>query len=289
MKKCYIKSLILLVQLINFILRRKSSRLNSILSKYFSGFTEVIKISTRDGLKWEIPIASYVDCKIAMETLELPILRFISEQNLSGAYVVDMGANVGGVTVRLAKAVGSSGKVIAYEPNPVIAERLRKNLLLNSFNQVEIIQMGVWSEPGSFELHLPHHHNAGTASILDKESNINGTVVEIDVEAFDFRWKQLECPNIKLVKMDIQGAEKEALKGMSHMLNKCKPNVIIEVCGESKRFDQRISDLAFFFETMGYSKMTLLGYHTDKDLTITIDKAKDRSLDIFSGDVCFVA
>ena len=287
LKIIYIKSLIYFARLFHFITGVKESRLEPIICRKLTGIDYVLITKTSDGLKWKLPLGSYVDCKIALDALELNVLKFVHSLKIEKTIVVDMGANVGGVTLRLAKCVGKGGEVIAYEPNPETRGRLIENIKLNGFHNVTIIPKGVWSSEDSFDLLLPKHSNTGTASFLDKESNLGGEKVNVEVESFDQRWKSIGKKKVSLVKMDIQGAEEEAIKGMEEMLKACKPFVIMEVAGESQRFSQRISSVAQTFAACGYASCTLLKIKEASQKHFTIDEAIKGNWDHLSGDIVF--
>lgn len=265
---------------------RDRSRLTFRLARWCHRRGLEINLKTSDGLRWRLFSGAHVDCLIAMEGEEPHIIDFLKSLDLSDACVVDMGANVGGLTLRFAQAVGSKGRVIAYEPNPIVADRLRANLALNGMSHVEVLQMGVWSEPGSFTLYLPKHGNSGTASLVDTNSNEGGQEVEIQTESFDSRWQACGQPEVKLVKMDIQGAETEALKGMETMIKACRPGLIIEIEGAGDNLPQRLSALAKYLSAFGYQSATHL-LPAGSTETYPFGVIEDGSKDAVNGDFYF--
>jgi FkbM family methyltransferase len=194
-------------------------------------------VTTIDGLKYELDPTSYVDLLVATERFEPEVLAEIGSVLSKGDWAVDLGANIGGATLRMAAACGHAGGVIAYEPNPSVAQSLTRNLELNEFKHVTVVERAAGDSQSTIELFLPSHKNLGTASTVDRESNVGGRVIDVPVEPVDARWRQVGEPDVRLVKMDIQGGEYSALKGMSALLAACKPVIVLE-------YSARMSQLA---------------------------------------------
>jgi FkbM family methyltransferase len=154
----------------------------------------------------------------------------LSEQYVEGIYeryyklnkgdiVVDAGANVGSFTVKAAEAVGKSGIVIAMEPEANSIILLRRNIEANELRNVVIIPKGVWGGVGRLRFILPptrdglslyRHEMYGT-----RDSN---EFVEVQVDTLDNILRELGIKRADFIKMDIEGAEIEALKGMNETL-----------------------------------------------------------------------
>src|SRR5271156_536189 len=81
---------------------------------------------------------------------EPPLIRFLQAHNTEGWNCFDVGANVGAVALALAKYVGSSGKVYAFEPGPPNQQRLHDNFKLNPelLGRTELLECGVADKPG---------------------------------------------------------------------------------------------------------------------------------------------
>ena len=133
-----------------------------------------------------------------------------------GDIVVDLGANVGVFSVKVAKIVGDEGRVIAIEPEPDNFALLLKNIRANELENVIPIQKGVWSKKDKLKLHLskyPECHSFyGT-------NNPNRLMV-VEVDTLDNILRELGIKGVDFIKMDIEGSEIEALKGMGETLRK---------------------------------------------------------------------
>jgi FkbM family methyltransferase len=125
-----------------------------------------------------------------------------------GDVVVDVGAGIGEETVVFARLVGSSGRVVAIEAHPRTAECLRRTVALNGFTNVTVLDCAVSDAEG-------------TVKIQDSEAHLSNSIVAsgggVDVRArtIDEIAETLRLPRIDFLKMNIEGAERPALRGMT--------------------------------------------------------------------------
>jgi FkbM family methyltransferase len=144
----------------------------------------------------------------------------------TGDRVVEVGANIGTHTVGLAKAVWPSGGVVAVEPQPAIFCVLCANLALNGLTDVTPVARGCGARNGimsvpAVDYHAPDIHNSGGISLGQPGNGIPVTVVPID-EMLDLD------VSIQLLKVDVEGMEKEVLEGASHLIEKHRPLLYVE-------------------------------------------------------------
>jgi len=149
------------------------------------------------------------------ETREVEVLA----QNLiEGMNFIDIGANSGFFTIIASKLVGSSGKVLAFEPSQDNMRILRSNIEANDLQNVEAIESAVCEAERQVTLHLskinPGDHRtyqSDDARILNAGSP-RETIQVAGTSLDEF----LSCTRIDadVIKMDIQGAEHHALMGM---------------------------------------------------------------------------
>jgi FkbM family methyltransferase len=132
----------------------------------------------------------------------------------AGQVVLDIGANIGYFTLLFARRVGPSGRVIAFEPSRDNVELLNKNIAVNGYGNVEIVDQAVSDRPGKIALHLSP--TSVDHRIFD--SGDGRPSREVSVTTIDDYWRAAGRPRIDFVKMDIQGAEGHALDGMSETL-----------------------------------------------------------------------
>jgi FkbM family methyltransferase len=141
-----------------------------------------------------------------------------------GDVVIDVGANVGALTVPLARAVGPKGAVFAFEPQPFVFYVLCGNLALNGLEWANAQRQILGAEPGvtqiaSVDYRVPG--NFGGFSVPKSEaSGIIPTVVgPLDA------WRLNRC---NLIKIDVEGMEKLVIRGAYDTIRRHRPILWIE-------------------------------------------------------------
>ena len=149
----------------------------------------------------------------------------------SGDVVVDLGANIGVFTVRAAKAVGAGGRVIAVESEDSVLALLRKNIKANKLENVIVVPKGIWSSKGKLKLQLSKITQSHSFCQGDDRGEITDQFIMVDVDTLDSIADEFNVKKVDFVKMNIEGAETEALKGMEKILasNNCKLAIVTHV------------------------------------------------------------
>ena len=135
----------------------------------------------------------------------------------SGVFV-DVGAHVGHWTVRLA---GQAAKVIAVEPDTATVGVLIENCLLNGLSNVTVVEAAAWDsdEPLRLEDPLGHQISGTNRTLPDDTGTVRGRKLD-DILADE--------DEIRLIKIDVEGADLHALRGLRETLARCKPSMIVE-------------------------------------------------------------
>jgi FkbM family methyltransferase len=170
--------------------------------------------------------------------------------------VIDAGANIGYFTLIAARLVGPHGHVYAFEPVPTTAELLRKNIEINGYSdRVTVIQKALTDNASMVRIYLDDLALGISSIMANKQSNNYVDVESISLDGF---FREKSWPQIHLVKMDIEGAEKLALNGMKAL---CRRNprlsLIIEV---NLRFN--VNELFDALLACGFSRFYLLEDHS---------------------------
>lgn len=134
-----------------------------------------------------------------------------------GATFVDIGANIGTMAFRAARLVGPAGKVIAFEPDPANAALFLQGVVANGFTQVTLLPVALSDAPAVFSL-----QGGSNAYMVAAETT--------EVMAQAMRGDDLlgAEPRIDLVKLDIEGHEPRALRGLGATLARHRPWVLAE-------------------------------------------------------------
>jgi FkbM family methyltransferase len=140
-----------------------------------------------------------------------------------GSVFVDVGAFVGAYTLLAAKAIGSAGRVIALEPDQTNRRQLERNLSLNNVSNTTVLPLAAWSRTGP----VPWHHDPDHPN-WHKVDEWQGTDVA-EAVTLDDLVVRLGLPRVDWIKLDIEGAEVEVLRGADKTLRGHSPTLFIEV------------------------------------------------------------
>jgi FkbM family methyltransferase len=166
-------------------------------------------------------------------TYEPELQAAVAELARPGMVAYDIGANIGYVTLLLARATGGSGRVYAFEALPDNVERLRANLALNQLeSRVNVISGAVVDRAGPVEFLIGPSGGMGKAAGSVGRQGIayarTQIVLGIVLDEYIF---ENDHPAPQIVKIDIEGGEVLALPGMRRVLAEARPLVLLELHG----------------------------------------------------------
>ncbi len=233
------------------------------LEKQFPGQTEAdVTVALRIGRAGEIkmflnPDDPMVTKRLVEErTWEPNETHWFLKTVKQGDVVVDVGANVGYYTLIAGKLVGDSGKVYAFEPDPVAFGLLQRNVALNGLNNVVLEQKAVSNKAGSIRLFLSEE-NKGDHRIF--ESGEERRSIPIEAVALD-DYFQGDTRKIDFVKVDTQGAEAAIIDGMEQLIRENEqitlvvefwPHALKQFGRDSDEFLAKLESFAFHFFSLG--------------------------------------
>jgi FkbM family methyltransferase len=152
---------------------------------------------------------------------EAKTLAFILKQLENGGVFVDVGANIGGYSVRCAK----KARVWAIEPHPRNFQLLELNVRLNHLqNNVRALRVAVASSLGKAELFISNYHGRHSLICKDGGDTIKRRTIEVDVVPLDLLLADED--HIDVIKIDVEGAEPLVLKGARGALKRTKVVVV---------------------------------------------------------------
>jgi FkbM family methyltransferase len=194
--------------------------------------------------------------------------RFFASLDLRGKTVYDVGAFVGLFAMHCAR---SAMHVVCYEPMEDTRRRLQTNLDLNNFANVQIRPFGLGAEPATLEMAFDPLMPGG-ASV---DAGIAGGIVAgvaaserrtIRITTLDQDAADAALPPPQLIKIDTEGFELQALRGGTNLLRTHRPDLYLEMHGETKaeKLD-KVRGIVEFVTELGYSK--ILHIETGKSIT----------------------
>jgi FkbM family methyltransferase len=201
-----------------------------------TGLTQV-KVAAGDLAGYTIELDMQVDKDLWLGTYEPELQAALRELVRPGVVIYDVGANIGYVSLLLAKAAGENGKVFAFEALPENGRRWRKNIGLNGMDaRMSLFFGAVTQTAGSVRFLV--HASAGMGKAVGSAGRQDEYQSEIQVPGIsldEFVYVQGN-PAPQVVKMDIEGGEVMALPGMRHLLAEACPLMLMELHGpESSR------------------------------------------------------
>jgi FkbM family methyltransferase len=143
-----------------------------------------------------------------------------------GATVVDLGAHVGACALVAARRVGPKGRVVAFEPSRANRAFLEANLVANGLANVSIVGKGAWSAPAVLRLRLSSlsiEHSFEERLFGGEDT---GQAEDVEVDTVDNVLRALDVGAVDLLKMDVEGAELEVLRGAPGTLARTKRVVV---------------------------------------------------------------
>jgi FkbM family methyltransferase len=162
---------------------------------------------------------------------EAPVQTAVAAELRAGDVVLDVGANIGFLTVLAARMVGPAGRVVAFEPVPGNAQLVRRNAALNRQAQVQVVQAAVSDQEGTATLVLARYVGGAALEGADRPPDACGEL-SVPVVTLD-GWLAANAGRlpgpVRLVKVDVEGAEAAVLRGADALLRGQRPLVLLEV------------------------------------------------------------
>ncbi|MCO5065042.1 MAG: FkbM family methyltransferase [Rhizobiaceae bacterium] len=147
-----------------------------------------------------------------------------------GATALDVGANVGYHTLALSKAVGPTGRVVSFEPQPGIFQLLSANVAINQLSNVTALNVALGEKRGFVDIPPYTYENPGNFGALRlqkmlREENAEIVYTPISVQRLD---DIALAQNASVIKMDVEGMELSILQGAPKLLSKNRPAMLLE-------------------------------------------------------------
>ncbi|MBF0501978.1 MAG: FkbM family methyltransferase [Candidatus Riflebacteria bacterium] len=188
----------------------------------------------RHGIRWHLDLTEGIDLSIYLLGAFEPLTRMAYTRLISpGAYVIDIGANIGAHTLPLAHLVGNSGRVLAIEPTAFAYEKLCANAALNPELQPQIMAeqvylVGTASDTMLLEANASWPMFAlGSRDVLNQ--GLSKSTTGGHASTLDDLVKQAKFPRVDFIKIDVDGHERGVLTGGQKTLEKYRPRMIAEL------------------------------------------------------------
>ena len=177
-------------------------------------------------------LALYLDPRFEMDyasgKYEVHLQRALSAHLQPGSVVYDVGAHIGVVSMFASELVGSAGTIFAFEADPENAERIKTHAQRNDLSQIQVFSCVVWSSNGqlSFE-RASAQSSRNQGSVAPMSDRIKKDTIVVEAISLDNFASGHLAPT--LIKIDVEGAEVDVLRGCDRILAQSHPTVICEV------------------------------------------------------------
>ncbi len=142
-----------------------------------------------------------------------------------GDYVIEVGANIGSHTVGIAKRVGEGGKVFAFEPQRVCFALLQAQIALNQLYNVHAFNEGIGARDAVMSIPAMDYRKQGNFGGVSLRQEGAATDEKVVVRRLDDLFPDV---SIKLVKIDVEGMEREVLEGARSLIERSRPILYVE-------------------------------------------------------------
>jgi FkbM family methyltransferase len=143
-----------------------------------------------------------------------------------GDIVLDIGANVGLLTVWLSRLVGPRGKVFAFEPNPTLQRRLESTIGRNQIANVVLSPVALGRDTTTMQLRVPKD-NSGKGSLIREFDSADIETISVPVIRLSDFVVTHGITSIGLLKIDVEGFEDEVFQGALEVLERIPPQCIL--------------------------------------------------------------
>lgn len=180
------------------------------------------------GFDMDLDLGVYPDCSMAFGLYELDTERVVRRLLQPGDRFIDAGANIGYFTLLAASLVGEQGRVDAFEPQPDNRARLMRHLERNNLtSRVHIHPLALGDHDGEVNIHYyTEAYNHGSSTLF-AEPGVNTRSTPVPMRRMDEIITPDDDRPIRLIKLDIEGAEPLAIAGMTRLLQSDHPPAII--------------------------------------------------------------
>ena len=143
-----------------------------------------------------------------------------------GDTFVDCGANIGHFSLVAARLVGPSGHVVAFEPVAETRAALERNVATNGLTNVEVLPWALGATAGVAPFYAMA--DGGGLSSFAPSDPARGREFQVDVKTIDDCLRDIQG-SVRLVKIDVEGAESVVLQGATELLRRYRPPLLVEV------------------------------------------------------------
>ncbi|MBL8820278.1 MAG: FkbM family methyltransferase [Planctomyces sp.] len=182
-----------------------------------------------------------------------PKISWICSQVIQqGDTVLDVGANIGIVSILMSKLVGPSGTVHSFEPQPSLQECLNYAMERNQRSNLKVHPFALGAESGELTLRVPQG-NAGKASFIHDRMRSDAQSIQVQVKTLDEFLIDHRIDKVRMIKIDVEGFEAEVIKGGLKFLEATSPDIILFELNDDCPYDPEIDSILTMLERLRFT------------------------------------
>jgi FkbM family methyltransferase len=167
---------------------------------------------------------------------ERPLQDSLSKYLQPGGVLYDVGAHIGIVSLYAAKLVGPTGTVFAFEADPENAKRIEANVRRNNLDSISTECRAAWHSNGHVRFQRASEHSSrNQGGVWTVCPGTDDDAIEVEAITLDTFAERHRLPTV--IKVDVEGAEAEVLRGSEKIFAQAKPILICEVHGSKPADD----------------------------------------------------
>ena len=207
------------------------------------------RLANKRGINYELDLSNIVDNYLYFGIEDLGYQKVISDL-IKADNIIDIGANIGSTSLFFA-SINKKAQIFSFEPHPKTFKRAQKNISLNSFNNIKLINKGLGERIDKVKLFEINEKNPGMNRISTRK--LEQPYTEIDIDTLDNYVKSAGIDKADFIKIDVEGYEHQVLKGAVNTLKKTKPVLYIELDDDNLReHGDSAQKIISYLYTLGY-------------------------------------
>lgn len=218
-------------------------------------------VAEMEGLQLRVRLDEHVEAGVfwyGFPAEDRAVLAQLRARVPHDGVVVDIGANIGCFTLAMARHA-AAGAVHAFEPVPATADRLEAAIRANALGNIRLNRCALSHREGGIAVWVPEAHwkgrlyNRGRSSCYVGEAEPGWRRETVACRRLDDYVAAQGVARVDAIKLDIEGAELDALEGAAESLRRFRPAVVMELnAGPLEAAGRSVAEVLAFWRAQGY-------------------------------------
>ena len=217
-----------------------------------------------------VRFANWTNPLVEKKVLSAETVGFFQQFLRPGDLAIDIGANIGHMTVQMVLATGPDGLTLGFDPNPYVFEILAQNAALNpGIGRIVPYNLAITDHDDEFFYHSSEasFNNGGisaTGASRHGKFALSHKVPGVNLEAFLEREYPADLGRLRLIKIDTEGYDKEIIRSIAGLLAKYRP-VLLSECFGRNTAAEKVEQFELV-RSLGYSLHYVSDFRTDAEV-----------------------